>query len=133
MCYILYVKSGVEPFDQAEYNNQLTLQSITQYLSSTQSDQEKLNTIRKKLKYYRGLLENPDKYLSLKTAHHDEDDFTATISCDIGSQEVTILYPTGGKGEKGLQGPSGETGIQGPTGKTGQDGRQGTNQSYLPY
>lgn len=131
--YAIYKKMHLESFDQADYNNQTILQSITHYLSNTKSDREQLNIIYKKLQYYKKILKNPTNYLSINAKNNDTDNFNITISCNIGSQEVTILYPTGEKGEQGALGPNGPSGSQGPSGETGPPGQQGTYQSYFPY
>jgi hypothetical protein len=136
---ILYVmcKTGyLETFDDATniaYNNAITLQKITGYLSNTQADQTKISGIYNKLKRYRELLQNYNNYLTIQATNHDEPDFKASISCDIGEQNIQVLYPTGKKGVTGETGATGETGSQGPSGSQGAPGRPGQTVSYLTY
>ena len=136
MSYFLYNTYYLEAFDEvslAEYTQATTVQDITSYLASTQSDQENIARMYNVLQTYSQLIQNPSNYLSVRSQSHDDPNFKVTLSCDIGNQVLTIYYPTGAPAPPGPTGPAGPTGPMGPTGPAGPTGPVGKNAHYLEF
>jgi hypothetical protein len=109
--------AGVELFSQNQFNNNIKLNEISDYVNGSEDMRTQLQEIHQKLTKYKQNSEYGTHSINVKATEGDK--FDVSISCD---NEILQTYPVG---KPGPPGPVGMTGGPGPVGSVGQTGPVG--------